>query len=253
MDELEFRKRVYANPQDPGPEALAAARENPAYRLILDRSIEIDKRLRSVTQDVEVPAGLEARLMQIAETDPDAGDSDRVVEPKRARVYRYYAIAASLLLIVGVAYTQLLGPAPGSLESEVIAHMDHEESQLAAIRAGSLGTEVPMPVIAEVMNVVGAQLRAGDYLETMAVRYANPCLILPGYESAHLIIDTADGPLNVIVIDNSPVAAELEFAGRGFSGVVVPLPAGNLIVLGDSAADIQSYRDIFVAHVDQVI
>lgn len=252
MDELEFRKRVYANPEDPGPEAMAAARDNPAYQQILDQAVEIDERLRGATRDIDVPAGLEAELLQIARTDPVDG-RDQPAGPNRARVYRYYAIAASLLLIVGVVYTQLLRPAPGSLQSEVLAHLEQEQSQLEAIRAGSLGTEVPLPVVTEVMNVAGARLRAGDYLDTMAVRYANPCLILPGHDSAHLIVDTADGPLNVIVIENSPVAAELEFAEQGFRGVVVPLPAGNLILLGDSAANLRTYRDIFVAHVDQVI
>ena len=38
MDEIEFRKRVYANPQTPDQEVLDAAGNNPDYQKILDQT-----------------------------------------------------------------------------------------------------------------------------------------------------------------------------------------------------------------------
>lgn len=37
MDEIEFRRRVYANPQSPEQELLDAASDNPDYRKFLIR------------------------------------------------------------------------------------------------------------------------------------------------------------------------------------------------------------------------
>jgi len=43
MDELEFRKQVYANPRDLDEEILEAARANPDYQKLCDETVSFDE------------------------------------------------------------------------------------------------------------------------------------------------------------------------------------------------------------------
>ena len=63
MDEIEFRKRVYANPQTPDQEVLDAAGNNPDYQKILDQTQELDTDVTTMVNNVEVPAGLKEKLL----------------------------------------------------------------------------------------------------------------------------------------------------------------------------------------------
>ena len=48
MDELEFRKRVYANPRDLDQEILELARANPDYQKIIDETLTLEDSLGSL-------------------------------------------------------------------------------------------------------------------------------------------------------------------------------------------------------------
>jgi len=58
MDELEFRKRLYANPKNPHRELLDAAQNNPDYQKILDETQELEADVTQLLGSVTVPQGL---------------------------------------------------------------------------------------------------------------------------------------------------------------------------------------------------
>jgi len=255
MNELEFRKRLYTNPDDPGQDILDAAATDPALRAILESTAKMERDVHGVLTGLVVPAGLAERLRAIPDTDAGPG----MLPPSRlsTRVFQYYAMAACLVLAVGLLFdfNRDSTPAAGELVmgQDVLRHLYHEEAQINAIAAGSLGDTFAMPAVNRVMANAGTSLGAASFLDDMPVRYANPCLVLPGHQAAHLILQTVDGPLNVIVINNTPVEREFTIRDERFHGRVIPMERGNLVLVGEADADVEDYRELFTDSVEWVI
>ncbi|MEX2470511.1 MAG: DUF3379 family protein [Pseudohongiellaceae bacterium] len=256
MDYTEFRKRLYASPDDPGREVLDAAAANPEWQALVDRSREFERDVRDALTGVAVPAGLAERLLAIPEQ-PAAGVGNPVATGRSTHLLQYYAMAACLVLAIGVLFGLKRNPAPAATElvmgQDIIRHLYHEETEIDAIAAGSLNASYTMPDVNRVMAHAGTTLGTGAFLENMPVRYANPCRVLPGYQSSHLILQTADGPLNVIVINNSPVAREFTIRDERFHGRVIPMDRGNLVLIGETDGSVDDYRDLLTAGVEWVI
>lgn len=250
MDELEFRKRVYADPHQLDQEILDAASTNPRLQRILDETTEMEDKLRELLLDDVAPESLRARLLALPGREPDNPDlaaSSATNSPKPW--YRHFALAASLVLAVGASASFFVDRGPNAAElafgNEVIAHIYHEAAEIDAINAGTLLATFSTPVINQVMANSGSHLNNVEFLQQMPVRYANPCLIASPYNSSHLILQSRNGAIHIIAADNEPVRREFPISDERFSGIVVPLGNGNLIVIGEKNQDLDNFRDLF--------
>ena len=254
MDELEFRKRVYADPNNLDQETLDAASANPELQRILDQTRKIEARFDELVQDTkQPPAQLRDRLLAIPAQDietanPSPGISHKTESANRPW-YRHFALAASLVVAVGATASFFVERGPDAEEiafgNQVITHIYHEASEIDAINAGTLLASFTTPAVNEVMANSGSHLSNADFLQQMPVRYANPCLIASPYNSSHLILQSSDGAINVIAVDNEPVSQEFIISDERFSGIVVPLSHGNLIIIGEKDQNLDNYRDLF--------
>ncbi len=255
MDEIEFRQRVYANPQDVDQEILDAARDNPAYQKILDQIQELEAGVTSLVNSIEVPEGLQEQLMSIpADTRIDLVDRPAA----NSSFFQYYAIAASLLLAVGVTFSITFNSGPSSAEiafgDDVLQHLYFEQAEIDAVNDGNIGTStISMPTVMQAMANAGTQLVSNEFMQDLVVRFARPCEILPAYQSAHLIVEGSQGAVNVIVINNSPVSVEYTIRDDRFYGVVVPMGEGNMILVGERDEDLDQFKNLFSENVDFVI
>lgn len=255
MDELEFRQRAYTNPQDVDQEILDAARDNPAYQKILDQIQELDTGITSLVKSIEVPESLRDQLLSIP-ADADIDLTDR--SAANSSFFQYYAIAASLLLAVGVTFSLTFNPGPSSAElafgDDVLQHLYFEQAEIDAVNGGNIGTStVSMPTVIQAMANAGTQLVSNDFMQSLAIRFAKPCEILPTYRSAHLIIEGSQGAVNIIVINNSPVSVEYTIRDDRFYGVVVPMGEGNMILVGERDEDLDQFKTLFSENVEFVI
>ncbi len=174
---------------------------------------------------------------------------------------RYFAkttaIAAILLLAVGVTFSLMFNSGPSSAEiafgNEVIQHLYVDEVEIKAITAGTDSSILAMPVINQAMADSGTRLVNVDFLQGIPVRMAKPCPVLPAYQSAHLVIQGSQGAVSIIVVNNSPVSLEYTIRDDRFEGVVVPMGEGNMILLGESDENLDQYKDLFSEGVDWVI
>ena len=57
----------------------------------------------------------------------------------------------------------------------------------------------------------------------------------------------------MIVINNSPVSAEYIFRDERFNGIVVPMGAGNMVLVGENNEDLEQYKTLFTDNIDWVI
>ncbi|MCG8415824.1 MAG: DUF3379 domain-containing protein [Pseudomonadales bacterium] len=262
MDELEFRQRVYANPEDPGQDVLDAAANNPALQKILDETRHLDARIQGLVSNVVVPEGLKEKLLEIPDSDtvePEAAPNLVDRPAANSSFFHYYAIAASLLLVIGVTFTLSFNSGPNANEiaigDQVVRHLYSEAPEMAMVNAARISV-IPAAVnwadVDTVLAGVGLQM-ANSVNQQSAVFYANPCIIFPEHSSAHLMLEGSAGAVNVFVIQNTPVRSEFQINDERFDGMVVPMEKGNLILLGEDGENLDQFKNLISDNMEWVI
>lgn len=264
MDKLEFRKQLYANPRDLDEEILDAARENPDYQKIVDETVAFEEALGSLVAASEIPPGLEAQLLSIPEgtdqTQESAAQESARVRPLRAgkqSFFQYYAVAASLVLAIGVVVSLSTNDMPSQSDivfgDELLAHLHHDIEEIDDITNGQIYAALGLDEVNTAMATAGTRLVSHTGADEFEVRSAKPCEILPAFQSAHLVLQGSQGAVSVIVINNSPVDVEFSISDERFSGIVLPMDQGNMILVGERNEDLNQYTSLFAENVEWVI
>jgi hypothetical protein len=156
---------------------------------------------------------------------------------------------------VGVLVSNEQGPTGSEIAfgQQVIEHLYHEIEEMDAINAGNLQRVITMPTVNEVMANSGSRISEGNFLSAMPVRYAVPCLIAEPYSSSHLILQSEQGAINLITINNSPVSQTFSIEDDRFSGIIIPMNGGNLIIVGEKNQNLDRYRDRLESEVEWII
>lgn len=130
-----------------------------------------------------------------------------------------FALAASLLVAVLVGTGAWLFRPQTALAEEVVEHVRHE--------AGSwdLQRRLDSGEIEAVLTKAGVRFDS-----SMPVVYASPCLF-HGHVSPHLVVQTENGPVTVMLLASEKVARRQEFSEGGFAGVLLPAGEGSVAVL----------------------
>lgn len=137
---------------------------------------------------------------------------------------RRYALAASLVLalLVGSAFW-LFRPAP-ALAEEVIQHVAHESG------SWDQHTTLTAQAVADVLHTAGVQFDT-----SMPIVYAMACPF-HGHRIPHLVVQTAEGPMTVMLLAHEKVSHRQEFAENGYHGVLLPAGNGSVAVLTRSGS-----------------
>ncbi len=263
MDELDFRKRVYGNPRDLDEEILELARANPDFQKIIDETLAFENSLGSIIQDSEAPEGLMAQLLalpakdELQQTGPQAASNVSPIRARKQSFFPYYAVAASLVLAVGIVFSLSFNGGPGAANrvfgDELLAHLHHDIEEIDDISNGETYAVLGLDEVNTTMANAGTRLVSHDVSRDFAVRSAKPCEIIPAYQSAHLVLEGSEGAVSVIVINNSPVDFEFSFSDDRFSGVVFPMEQGNMILVGEKNEDLNQYATLFSESVEWTI
>ena len=138
-------------------------------------------------------------------------------------------LAASLGGAAVLVAALLAASSKDALAHVVALHMDEEpESRLVrpAVDTETLG---------RVLAAEGIELSSGG----LTVTYAQSCP-LRGHTVAHLVVQSAHGPVTVLVMPSESVEARRAFHDHGYRGILVPAPHGALAVLSAGEADVDA-------------
>lgn len=260
MNELDFRTRLYADPQEADQELLDAAAGDPVLQKILDQTRELDTEVAALMNNVAVPAGLADKLMAIPATASTDSENLEELAAKPAannNFFQYYAVAASMLLAVGIIFSLTFNSGPTSAElavaDDILRHLYMDAYELEDVSTNQIATIFGMHALNSIMAESGARLISNGFLQDLPIRSAKPCEIVPSFDSAHLIFLGTQGAVSVIVINNSPVSVEYKFSDDRFSGIVLPTAEGNMVLVGESGEDLEQYKSLFSENIDWVI
>lgn len=132
---------------------------------------------------------------------------------------RRFALAASVALAVLVGGSFWLFRPQSALADEVVDHVRHESSSWGAHEVLSAAE------LADVLRQAGV-----TFDTSMPVVYAMACPF-HGRLVPHLVVQTANGPMTVMLLAHEKVSERQEFSEGGFQGILLPAGEGSVAVL----------------------
>ncbi len=255
MEDFEFRKRGLANPNDSSEDFITAAQASAERTQWLQDLQALDARVHAAALSIEVPPGLAARLKAHAATQANAAATTASVTPLpvRSRYQRYYAMAASLVITLGVIMSSGLWTARPSaadikFHDDIIGHMYRETPRIENATA-----DLSMEEINQVIEAAGGHLREDERIKSMHIKFANDCNVVPSTKGAHIVLEGTKGSVSVIMIHNSPVSTEFDVNDPRFQGKIIPFGQGNLVILGEKEESLESYETLITETFEWVI
>jgi hypothetical protein len=214
MEHAEYKRGLLADPAHPTSDMLLHVGKCRECTEFTERLMRFENRLdRALRVETSVPAsppvlGRPARW------------SARMARPRR--LGRGLAVAASVLVAVVIAGGLWLSSTGSSLAADVVGHMSGEPNAWTLTDVA-----VPSPKLAEVMGESNLRLKPGAGL----VSYASSCSFR-GHQVPHLVVQTAAGPVTVMVLTHEHVRSSLQFDEQGYRGMIIPVrDHGSLAVL----------------------
>ncbi|WP_394174920.1 DUF3379 family protein [Thalassotalea litorea] len=233
MDELEFRRRLYADPTDNGSDIRKSIKENPANARFYAEMQQLNKRIDNALH-VDVPENLRNNLILKQTMDSHRKQSSR----KRWHL----AVAASVAFMVGLGVNYFnASPVYTSVADYSLAHYYHEEGKFDHKADGSIN----LISLNDKMRDVNASFN-GEIGKIVAVK---DCYF-DGMDSVHLVIEGKYDNITVFVIPKAQHLAQTQqFADSNIHGRSQEYQQGEVIILGDKREPL----DIWQQKIDATI
>lgn len=204
MDDLNFRRRIYADPNDHAQDIQDACAEDLNKAKFRQEMQQFDQQIKTALE-TPVPDNLAERIM--------LGQSlaNQQKEKRKSRVH--LALAASIAFAIGISL-QISGVSPRyeSLSDHAIAHLTDEISHIPST-AGYTREQLNTKLAS-----FGGQLTQ----DIAPIKFANFCRF-DGTRSLHLVLAGEHGDVTVFVVPKdanlavSPTFSNLEYIGKTLS------------------------------------
>ena len=222
MDDLEFRRRIYAAPNTTESDLIQAA-QNDETKLRFWQQIKNQDQLCQEALNVDVPDDLAHKLIwqQVSFEN----------QRQKRRTKWYIAMAASFAFVFGISATLWFQQTHVDLSRAALAHTHYAETEQSV-------TNQPLDLnfVNAKLATFGARLQnSPDIGEILVANYCH----LESVRSLHLILATAEGRVSVFftpLTEKQNLAAD--FADETYHGNGVKLQRANVIVVGEKGADL---------------
>jgi hypothetical protein len=241
MDHTQYRRALLANPRDASPELAHHRAGCEECREFTAQVMRFENRLEQALQvDVGGDAGGAASRDPSANVLPFRRKAARAGQRPVPARRRWLALAASVLMAALVGGGLWLAVPGYSLAAAVVDHMAEEPKAWA---------RTDEPVADAALNAVLNDAHVRLARDAGVVTYANSCGFR-GHTVPHLVVQTADGPVTVMVLTHEKVHGRMHFNEGGYRGVLVPVAGhGSLAVLGRDASTDSKAVDATAAQV----
>ncbi|WP_158684742.1 DUF3379 family protein [Pseudoalteromonas sp. T1lg48] len=229
MDELEFRRRLLAQPHDKDKTLLEYAQQSPERMGLANELKSFDKELRQA-MNVQVPENLADKIILKQSMSDDLAANDGPTSHSAKRPW-YLALVASVAMVFTVALYQLNSPTL-TIGEHALAHVYHEIDSLESQERLDIAT------VNARLAELGGQLNAlpGE------VTYARFCRF-KGQKSLHLVFESDFGPMTVFIVPtNNEYLGDSYFSDQRFAGRVSHFPQGDAILVAAAKAPIDEYQ-----------
>lgn len=224
MDDLTFRKRIYADPNDNSEDIIKSCQENESHRYTKQQMQAFDKQLEQVLA-VTPPENLTERILL----------NQNLAADKKHHSKRkvYLSLAASVFVSVLVAGQWLLSsPSHTNLAEHAMAHYLDETDHLH---------ENDIYSLTQVNNKLAHF--GGSIAEHIGkISFANFCRF-DSVRSLHLVMETEQGPVTVFVMPkNTPFHIDKQFSQGQHRGIAIEDNNADMVIIADEKIDLTPWK-----------
>lgn len=205
----EFRQQAGADPQHLSAEAAAHCAQCIACAAYLQQMQQLDGLLKRALEISVPPVRVAAPLHRDLASKPSP--------------QRWFALAASVLLSIAFGAVWLASPQP-SLAAAVIEHVEDEPDAMV-----TTSSRVTPAQLSDVLRRAGMRLKSG----AQSVSIARTCAFR-GATIPHLVVQTQEGPVTVLVLPHEHVDSAENFTEEGYQGTILPSGPGAIALIAAS-------------------
>ncbi|MDO6691699.1 DUF3379 family protein [Aliiglaciecola sp. 3_MG-2023] len=217
MDDLTFRRTIYADPNCADEEVIQAAQEDAKKQQFWNDVKQLDESIAKAAS-IAVPDNLAEKLI--------LKQSTEVVKTQRAKSRIHLAVAASVAFVIGISFSLFQQPQGIDLGEHALAHVTQEGNGYALQVNGDFALDN--------VNVQLANLGAEFTQKVGRIYYANFC-VFDNVRSFHLVLESEDGEkVTVFVVpQTNDMHSEENFSGHHLKGQMFTSHQANVIVVGE--------------------
>ena len=224
MDELTFRRRIYADPNDNGSDIQEACQQDKQKAKFKSEMQDFDQLLQA-SLDVKVPDNLSERIL--------LGQSINEQRKLKRRHRIHLAMAASIIFAMGVTF-QMIGVSPkyDTLGDHALAHLNAEIDHIPDVATYTQSQ----------LNVKLAHF-GGEMVESIApIKFANFC-DFDGVTSLHLVMQSGDKDVTVFIVPNtSGLKASRAFSDMTYQGETIQTQTADMVVITDKSDSLKEWK-----------
>jgi len=221
MDDLEFRRRAYAEPDSQDEDFLAYKNQTLENTRLIEELHSQDKSLKQAMQ-IAPPPDLAERI----KLNQALGRHQTL--RKRLQVSTF---AASVLLVLGLVFT-FMRPTSMSLQQQVLVHIYDELNHLA---------EQGNKPLSEV-NKLLAHFDVSMQQQIGQVNYLGSCDIA-SKKGVHMVVQGDVGPITVFMLPDVSVDSQQLIKDERFHGLIIPGSGGSVVVVGEKGESLRVLQD----------
>lgn len=228
MDELEIRRRLYAEPDNISPEMQQAIDEDPSKQSFVNDLNKFEQDLAQALA-IKVPEGLADKLIL-----RQSFDSHKQ-QKRKSRVQ--LALAASVVFAIGVTMSMFqFSATQHNLSDHALSHVYHEESHFHDMPSANLS----LASLNKKMATFGANFTAniGEVITANFCRHE-------GVRSLHIVLKGEHSQITVLVMpDKENLPVESHFADNKFNGNVTQYRQNNVIVIAEKSEALAQWQGV---------
>jgi len=226
MDDLQFRRMIYADPNSRDKAVLDAQQDDPSKKEFAQELIQLDEKIKQA-MNVPVPEDLRDKLI-LRQT-----LASHQQKKHKSRVY--LALAASVAIIAGVAVNFLqFSSSYTNLGDYALAHVYHEEGAFSnqdESRVSLASLNQKMIAFDGSFNQSLGELISADYCR------------FDGMKSLHLVYKGVTDTVAVFVVPkNEQLDFSATFEDKRLQGESIDFKGANIIVVADKNESISKWQ-----------
>jgi hypothetical protein len=217
MDDLQFRRAIYADPNNQNADTIAAQQDDPSKKQFAQDICKLDEKIKQALQ-VAVPDDLCNKLI-LRQT-----LANHQVQKRKTRVH--LALAASVAIVGGLMLNFMqFSSAYSNLGDYALAHVYHEQGSFA----NNATNQVSLTSLNQKMAAFD-----GNFSQPLGkLLFADYCRF-DGMKSLHLVYQGKTSPVTVFVVPkNEQLRFSTAFNDQKFFGSSIEFNKSNIIVVAD--------------------
>lgn len=233
MDDLEFRRRAYAEPNCQDKDFLIKKNQSSENTQLVDHIQSLDQQIEQAI-NIDPPQGLAERILLNQALDSHS--------QKKHHLRVALSMAASVLLVFGLVFS-FLQPGPGiKLEQQVLSHVYDELDHLIEKQNKDIHH------INQMLSSHGAELKQ----DIGQVNYLGTCNIA-NQEGVHIVLSGVKGSVTVMMLPHITIDTEHSISDDRFQGTILPTARGSMAILGEKGEPLDQVEKKIINNLSWVI